>query len=161
MTTAPVPRATGYFEADLGEMLEFRRRRRAPPLLPAVPSRLLHSAAGGHDQLPGSGASSGEAVRGEGGAGPIQRCIREGLSQAGPSTGRRHRRRSVTRPPRSPYPSLPVALRALRRGPGTASCERPDGTKTTVCGSRSATTWRTGCKAAASSPPVPPATTTT
>ena len=70
------PRATGYFEAHLGEMLEsggedglrlfyllFRRDSFTPQQ-------------GGHDQLPGSGASPGEAVRGEGGPGPVHRSYR-------------------------------------------------------------------------------------
>ena len=100
-----------------------RWRGRAPPLLPAVPSRFLPPHSRGHNQLPGSGSSPGEAVRGGGGPGPIQRRIREGLSQAGPSPGRRHRRRSVTRPSRSPHPPLSAALRALCRGPGAASGE--------------------------------------
>ena len=61
--------------ADIESDSRIRWRGRAPPLLPAVPSRFPPPHSRGHNQLPGSGASSGEAVRGEGRPRPIQRRI--------------------------------------------------------------------------------------
>ena len=86
------PRATGYFEAHLGEMLESGGED-GLRLFYLLLRRDSFTPQQGPRPASWSGASPGEAVRGEGGPGPVQRRIREGLSQAGASPGRRHRRR--------------------------------------------------------------------
>ena len=60
------PRASGYFETDLGEALQARQRGRPAPLPPAAAPELVHAAAGRHGQLPGDGAGGGPAPRAAG-----------------------------------------------------------------------------------------------
>ena len=138
------PRASGYFEADLGQMLDsgdedslrlvyllFRRSSFTPQQGAAV--SFLEAA-----------LAEGQALRGAGHQGHIGHGLREGVPQPGPSPGRRNGGRAPRGPGGRPDLPVPAALRTLRRGPGAAPGERPSVRETTACGSRCARRSRAG-----------------
>ena len=100
------PRATGYFEIDLGEAIEpgnedalrtfYLLFRRESQEVGGATSGVgpVHPAGRGGRDLPGVRAGRGEAVRGAGRSGPFERGLHAGLSEARGSSGGRVRSRA-------------------------------------------------------------------
>ena len=101
-----------------------RRRRPAARLPPAVQPRLVHPPVRCRRDLSRNGARGRTPLRGEGGAGPLQRGLRTRLPHAGRGAGGRLRREPRRRPPGGTHLPVPAAVRALRRGPRPATRQR-------------------------------------
>ena len=100
-------------------------RGHAPGVLPAVPAGVVHPPRWRGHNVPGVGAGGGEAVRGAGGAGPFERGVRAGLSQSGEGSREGQIGRGAAGGAAGGVDlPVPVALRAVRGGPGSAAGER-------------------------------------
>ena len=136
-------------------------RARPPRLLPALPPRLLRPDRRRDDHLPGRRAGRGQALRGAGRPGPVERRVRQGLPGSGEGPVRRVGQRPRGRSPGRPHIPLPAPLHSLRRGQGTPSRKRPDLRQLWPQGPRPPTPSRRGWTTTTSSPTPPPTTTTT
>ena len=101
-----------------------RPRRRPAGLPPALPSRRLRPGAGRRPHLSGRRPARGAALRGTGGARPVQRRLHARLPAPRGGPRRRQRRQPSQRPRGRPDFPLPPAVRPLRRGPRPAAGQR-------------------------------------